>query len=412
MQVGYVQLFKTQPAFFIFSVFSIFFSAPGQTFLISLAIPLLCNTNQISPLTFAGLYASSTLCASFALPLIGRLIDRKPIQWIILLNAGAFSTAMILIAVSNHPPILWIGLCLARLFGQGALPLSATAHTIKRFTIHRGRALSLTQLGYPLSESIFPIIFLGLLSTTNVTVTYFIFALFIPIIYIPLSLLHVKNKDSNVNGTTQKTNPCNQTHASSSQALKDPLLPIYLTISAIPPIIMTAAFYFQMNLFNQNNWDVYHIANAILCYAILKLIATLMIGPVIDKIGVPLPLIFITLILGIATSLIVFKQTVLTAYIYYGLFGIGIGAAATTMSSLWGLLYGSKAIGEIKGIIAIVRNGGTAVSPLLFSWLHNSVGIRLTHLFLISGMIILGIATLPMILKKIDPRLSPAISTD
>ena len=290
-----------------------------------------------------------------------------------------------------------------RLFGQGALTLTATSHTIKCFNHQRGAALSLTQLGYPLSEFLFPALFLFLFYSFGIKITFIFFSMIILLCYLPISLIGI---------TLKKRQPLptisNVTESSKSLrfALTDPFFPIYVLLSSIPPIMMTAALYFQVDIFNSQGWPIKYIASAIFSYALFKFLSTIFVGPLIDRIGIVTPLTFLTLCIGIATALIHFKGSVFMAYLYYSLYGIGIGASASTMSYLWGLLYGSEHIAQIKGAIAIIRNGGTAISPILFSFFLYAQNIPIFDIFLYSGLFIILLGFVPLIMKQLDQRLS------
>ncbi|MEK9726666.1 MAG: MFS transporter [Candidatus Margulisiibacteriota bacterium] len=403
MIASYYQLLKSSSYFFLFSISGVFFSAPGQTFLVSLAIPDICLMVNISPLFFATLYSSATLLASLLLPFIGKRIDILPAQKVVYFNAFFFAMALTIFAISTHWMSLFFALFLMRLFGQGALTLTATSHTIKCFSKNRGSALSITQLGYPLSEFIFPSIYLFLFYWVGLRWAFLMFAMAILVMYLPISILGLKFKKRqplsiiNQPSATSKTLKC---------VLRDPYFPIYLLISSVPPIMMTAALYFQVEIFNLKQWPITTIETAIFSYALLKFFSTIIFGPLIDRIGIVIPLTVLTLSIGVATLLISLKGTVFLGYLYYSLYGIGIGASASTMSYLWGLLYGSNHIGEIKGVIAIIRNGGTAVSPILFSYFLYAKHIAMPSLFLYAGVIIIFIGLLPMCLSYLDSRLT------
>ena len=92
-------------------------------------------------------------------------------------------------------------------------------------------------------------------------------------------------------------------------------------------------------------------------------------------------------------------------YIYYSIYGIGLGASATTMSYLWALLYGSQHIGEIKGAISIIRNGATAIAPIGFSFVHYHLNLSLESIFMMCGIFILILSVFPFILQRLDHRL-------
>ena len=115
----------------------------------------------------------------------------------------------------------------------------------------------------------------------------------------------------------------------------------------------------------------------------------------------------LTLAIGLATFLIYFKGSISLAYLYYSLYGIGIGASGSTMSYLWGLLYGSEHIAQIKGVIAIIRNGGTALSPVLFSYFIYSHQYSIQIIFYFSGLFIIFLGLTPFVVRFFDKRLKP-----
>jgi MFS family permease len=288
-----------------------------------------------------------------------------------------------------------------RLFGQGALTLTATSLTIKQFTNYRGSALSITQLGYPLSEFIFPGVLLYLLNLLGWRASFLILAAMILVFYYPLSILGIQH--------TQpiKKNSKSLDSKSLADALKDVFFPFYVALSSIPPIMMTGALYFQVDIFIRNQWPLTTIAFALFFYALFKFINTILIGPIIDRFGVVFPLFFLTACMGLATLLISIKAPPILGIIYYSLYGLGLGASAATMSYLWGVLYGSDCIGEIKGTIAIIRNGATAIAPIGFSFIMNAMGVSLASIFYYCGILILIMSVLPFIFYRLDDRLRP-----
>ncbi|MGA0242305.1 MAG: MFS transporter [Candidatus Marinamargulisbacteria bacterium] len=391
----------TQSRFFIFSISGIFFSAPGQTFLISLTIPTVCNVLSLSPLDFAKNYSMATLLASLMLPFIGKKIDVWTPQKTVLLNAFGFAASLVLFAISPNQIGLFLSLLFMRLFGQGALTLTATSHTIKQWSTHRGSALSLTQLGYPLSEFVFPSLFFLLIQHIGFQWTFIVFSISCLTLYLPLSFFGLHGT---IRGSGKKSSNTPE-DASLHTVLRDPYFPVYLLLSSIPPIMMTAAFYFQLTIFSNQGWPLSAIPMAIFGYALIKFLTTLVVGPLIDRWGVIPPLFILTFSIGLATMLLTIQGTSLIAYGYYALYGLGIGASAATMSYLWAHLYGASCIGQIKGVIAIVRNGGTALSPLLFSVLLYTLHVPLNQLFLISGGVIMLMSFIPLIMARIDSRL-------
>jgi MFS family permease len=403
--VTHRSLLKTNAHFFSLTIMNIFFSAPGQTFLIALIIPYACDSLSMSSFTFASIYSVSTLSASLLLPFIGRLIDQKPAAHAIWLIGGGFGSAIALFSASASVWQLGLALFFMRLLGQGALALFASSHTIKRFEDHRGAALSITQLGYPLSEFIFPTLVIFSLSIIGWRHTFIVLACGVFFVYLPLALWLSRSI----------TRPLDQPmgikkgpHHPLQMVLKDPFFPIYIGLSCISPIMMTATLYFQMHIFSTHAWAISGIGQAMFFYALFKLIFTLGIGPLIDKIGCLIPIFLINAMIGVATLCISIPGPLYLGFLSYAFFGMSLGASASTMSYMWARLYGHQHIGEIKGGIAIIRNGATAIAPIGFSIFIYQWNIPFQSVFLWCAIGIIGFSTTALFIHRFDPRLTPS----
>ena len=97
--------------------------------------------------------------------------------------------------------------------------------------------------------------------------------------------------------------------------------------------------------------------------------------PIIDRIGVVIPLTFLISALVLRLALYLWGGRQSSDILPVSIYGIGLGASAATMSYLWALLYGSQHIGEIKGAISIIRNGATAIAPIGFSFVHYHLNL-------------------------------------
>ena len=107
------------PFLLTFSTLQIFFSAPGQTFLISLFVAPIFKDLSISQSLAAGTYSAATLCASFLLNPAGRLIDKYPIQKIIFITTILMAIGCWILASATHIVMVFLGFFLLRFIGQG-----------------------------------------------------------------------------------------------------------------------------------------------------------------------------------------------------------------------------------------------------------------------------------------------------
>lgn len=74
--MAYLRFFFTHPRVLSFGVLLTLFSSFGQTFLISIFVPQLLETFNLTTAQFGALYASATLLSASSLAYFGRLIDR------------------------------------------------------------------------------------------------------------------------------------------------------------------------------------------------------------------------------------------------------------------------------------------------------------------------------------------------
>lgn len=88
-------------------------------------------------------------------PLIGRLLDRFPVRWVLV--GGAVSMGSGLVGIALVSDLFWIAVLLMLLVGPGAAaigPLSATAVVSRWFRRQRGRALGVTSVATSLGGAV------------------------------------------------------------------------------------------------------------------------------------------------------------------------------------------------------------------------------------------------------------------
>ena len=71
-----IRLLKQYPHWLFFGLLCTAFSGPGQTYLISLLIPAMRESFDLSNAMMGSLYAAATLLSGFLLPYFGRQLDR------------------------------------------------------------------------------------------------------------------------------------------------------------------------------------------------------------------------------------------------------------------------------------------------------------------------------------------------
>ena len=133
-------------------------SSVGQTFLVSLFVPSFIASFVLSEGGFGLLYSGATLGSAFLLPWIGRRMDRDHLHHFTLGVVGLLAGSAFLMASAWHVSVLAVALLGVRLGGQGLSSHTALTAMARYFEAGRGRALSISSLGFPLGESVLPLL--------------------------------------------------------------------------------------------------------------------------------------------------------------------------------------------------------------------------------------------------------------
>lgn len=105
------------------------------------------------------------------------------------------------VSISWHVAVLFVGLLLLRLSGQGLSGHTAQTAMAKFFTFQRGKALSIANLGYPIGEAILPLIITDLIPILSWRGAWGTISMTIGILLIPLILSILRGE------TAEKTTP-------------------------------------------------------------------------------------------------------------------------------------------------------------------------------------------------------------
>lgn len=414
-------LFK-HPLPLLFGITQVFFSAPGQTFFISLFVPAVFNDIGVPQTVFSGVYAAATLLASLLLNPSGHVIDRYGFKTILLLNTALMALGCALLAVSQNIVVLFAAFFILRWIGQGVFGLTASTIIARTFARNRGRALGIMTLGFPLSELIYPTIGLFLLSVYGWRTAYFILALSNIVILLPLQWLLLSKsrikKGSYLDGEIvvqperlagyhydEEVSKTGQRQYRFKEVVRDYKFYLAIVASCIPPLLMTGLLFHQNYLFAFHGWDLKYAVSGIAFYALCKAITSVATGPVIDKYGPVSSFAALIVMLALGSALAGIGGPPVVIFLYFGIMGAALGISSPVMNVVWPNLYGTAHLGAIKGFAATFRNGLTAFGTLPIA-LALDFGFSLGKLLLITSFFIVLMAIIPYLLKKIAPRIN------
>ncbi|MDZ7659034.1 MFS transporter [Fodinibius sp.] len=370
-----------------------FMSSFGQTFLISLFVPYFLKDFSLNNATFGSLYSVATLVSAGLLPYLGKWIDDLPLRTYSQMVAAGLLVASITVALSWHVALLFVGLVLLRLSGQGLSSHTAQTAMARYFVHQRGKALSISSLGYPIGEGILPVAIAGLLGIFSWRMTWGLIVLVIALLFIPLVRYTLNNRDyEDVEETEEDT----QTNDSSWDVYKmlarDYRIWLITPAVLLPPFWATGLFLYQVSIAEQLGWSATLIATAFVGFAASRVVSTISIGPVIDYFSAKTVIPYYVVPFGMGLLFAYFHPGSWSAFAYMLLVGVTMGMGSNVKSALWAELYGRDIIGTVRSLFSSLMVLSTALCPILMGWAIDN-GIAMESIIFVA-IITIGIATL------------------
>lgn len=374
--MGYLKLLKTHPQALIFGFLNSFFSGLGQTHFISIFSPLLMATFALNNTEYGTLYSFVTLASGLILPFIGPFIDKKDIRhFSLFIGLGLLISQSLLIHTSSLY-ILALSLFGLRLFGQGLCSSVNSIVIARYFNKDRGKALSLTFLGFPLYEGLITPLFALLLVSMDLKSVGYILIISLLFIYIPFTFTLTKkiprfNKPST---STEKhsLNDSPTDHFSRKKVFSQKMIYLLLPQTLMPPFALTGLLFHQAAVGNMKGWSLSIMASGLLFFAIGRSLTTFATGPLVDKFQAKTLFPYYQAPLLIGFLILALGQSLWTPALAFCFFGLAVGSGAPIKAAIWAELYGTKHLGAIKSSLATIMVLSTSISPALFGWILDT----------------------------------------
>lgn len=380
------------------------FSAFGQTFLISLYVPEIANTFDLSNTKISSMYATATLASAFTLPWIGRYIDIIPlIRFTLAVVIGLF-LALITLSLSINPITVMIGFWGLRLTGQALMGHTAVTTMARAYDLDRGKAISLANIGHPLGEVIFPLLIATLIGYYGWRVPLQISAAMLILFVVPLVFVFLKGADADI--LRPKPEQASKKAGEDSfvqrpfQLIKSwnfwLLLPGIIFLGAIN----TAIFFFQIQFGESRGWSIPWVAGSIAAFAIASAVGMLLSGPLVDRLTARRLFPFFLFPYFIGLLLLAFFKFALIYPISLAFMGFSNGMGSTIINAIYAEIFGTASIGSVRSIFATVGVFATALGPISFGYLLDNGFLFHTILLLFAGGSILVMLWSIQVLKK------------
>ncbi len=359
-----------------FGILMTFWSAPGQTFFISLFGSDIRASLELSHAEFGGLYSAATLLSALVILWSGRFTDSVPTPLLSRIVIVSLAFGMILLGASQHVLTLFIALFVLRQFGQSLMMLISSTTILRYLPDLRGKATALSSTGYIGAEALLPVLvvtastFLDWRQTLFAVAGLLVISMFLAI---PQLLSQYPKhraeylKRHSLTKSKEETlvfNETSQRQWKREEVLRDPRFYLLLPALLAQALLFTGFIFHQGFIVESKNWDWQWWAALFSIYAIISLVSKLIAGVMIDRFSAQsiLPVSPIPFALGLS-SLAMGDSNLHALGFFIGM-GITAGIQTTLTGPILVELYGDKHLGATKSLISSLIAFATALTPL------------------------------------------------
>jgi MFS family permease len=372
-------------------------SSFGQTFYIALSGADIRAEFGLTHGGFGSWFAVATIASAATLVWLGRVIDRVDLR---LYTAGAccgLIAAMLVIASAPTIAVLAVGLYLARLTGQGLMIHISSTSMGRYFEADRGKAVSVAAMGQSLGEAVLPaivvaaIVMLGWRGTWYTAAAAATVALAVLVPWLMRGYGERHRAYIERSGRRSGQSQSSRAQWTRGEVLRD--FRFYVAAAAVVSFsfIGTGVFFHQVHIANVKGWPLELLASAFVLFAVLKVVTSLAVGTLIDRIGSVRLLPVMLLPLAAMLVAIAVSDAAIVPFVYLGLLGVSVGVLMPVMGALWPELYGVVHLGAIRAMMAALIALTSALSPAVFGVLLDAgVSIETISLFCLAYVVVSG----------------------
>lgn len=344
-------------------------SSFGQTYFISIFAGEIRDAYGLTDGQWGGIYTVATISSACLLILFGGRADTVPLSRLAVIVTGVFALACVLMAASSSVWLLLISVFLLRFCGQGMMTHMKATAMARWFVATRGRAMAITNLGYPVGEAVLPIVTILIIAAVGWRATWGVAAGVIVLVLIPLLmwLLAQDRAPKGSNGGRGAPGLFGK-HWTRGEVLSHPLFYAFVPLLLTPGFIGTVVFFHAVHVAEVKGWTLTAMAPSYAAYATASVTMGLVAGWAADRFG-PATLMPVVLIpMGFGMFLIGPAETPLGWAVALALVGVTQGMAAALAGTLLPTLFGTDHLGSVRSIATAIMVFATAIGPGITGW--------------------------------------------
>ncbi|MDD9718106.1 MFS transporter [Dinoroseobacter sp. PD6] len=339
----------------------------GQTFFIAIFAGDIQDSFGLSHGAWGAIYALGTLGSAAVMVWLGTLTDHYRVRRLGPWALAGLAAACLAMAVNPWVwalPLVVFGL---RLGGQGMVTHVGRVAMARWFSANRGKAISVSSLGYSVGEALLPILFVALLTVVEWRALWGLAALLsLAAIPVLLALLHRERQPQSYAEDSQSTGSGGR-HWTRAEVVRAPFFWAIVPALLSTPAFVTAFFFQQVHLAAEK--DIAHLDLVALfpLYSVVSVLAMLGTGFLVDRFGTRLLMCLFTLPLALSFIVISGTETLLGLAVGLSLLAVTVGANNTLPAAFWADMFGTRHLGAIKSVAMALMVLSSAIGPLITS---------------------------------------------
>ncbi|MBQ0805425.1 MAG: MFS transporter [Sulfitobacter sp.] len=359
----YLQFIRANWLFLLAGFLLTFTSSYGQTYFISLFAGEIKGEFGLSDGQWGGIYTVGTTLSAITMVWAGVLTDRFRVRRLSFWVMIALATACLAMAtVPNWIALIFVIYAL-RLTGQGMMSQLGSVAMVRWFEATRGKALSLSSMGFAAGQAILPVVFVALFASFHWRSLWMLAAALVLITMpVMLMLLRQERTPQSMAETTQRTG-MDGLHWTRMQMMRHGLFWLMIPMIIGPAAWGTALFFQQVHLTEVKGWTLVSFVALLPLYTVTSVISTFVSGWAVDRFGVNRVTPVQMLPFALSFAVLAYADTIVMAGVGLMIFGVGQGMQATATSVFWAEFYGTRYIGSIKAVAAALMVFGSAIGP-------------------------------------------------
>lgn len=337
-------------------------SSIGQTFFIGLFGTAFRQEFGLGEGGLGWMYGLATILSGVAMFWLGALADALSLRRAIAVSVLALAAGAMLVAVAPAAAVLFGGLLLLRLAGQGLTGHLAVVAAGRYAVRRRGRAVAMATYGFILGEALLPALVALGLDVAGWREVWLVAAAGLVLVALPGLVVLAGPLTGPGPDTPQGAD---YLPAGRLQLLADGSFLRVLAVVLVPPFVVTALFLHQGSLAGRLGWSLAEVASGFVAFAAAQGLAAFGGGRLIDRFSARVLLRFHLLPAGAGVLSLPLAPPEASLWLMFAGLGLTAGINGVICGAVWVELFGTARLGMIRGVYVALMVISTAVGPVV-----------------------------------------------